>query len=412
MKDLQIENTILIFGAGKIGRSFIGQLFSRAGYKVIFVDIDILTINELNLRKSYKLVIKSGNDEVIDVTNVSGILANDTERVINAIANCNLMVTSVGKNVIDKIIPIIARGIEKRITVQPGYPLDIILAENCRDCCKFFYNGLKGSLAIDFPLDSYVGLIETSIGKMVPIMPKEIKDNDPLLVYAESYNTLILSKNDFKNPIPRVEGLSPKENIKAWVDRKAFIHNLGHAAAVYFGHYKYPEREYLYEVLADPEVNSFTRQVMRQSSKALIIEYPNEFNKNDLELHIDDLIYRFQNKALGDTIYRVGHDLKRKLSVDDRVVGSIKLAQKTGVPYDKLIDVFTLGLVFHSKNEFDQYYPDDIKFIEEFEKEPFKVLTVICGFDIQADIIIINTIMNKYKSLKTENLHLRSNTNF
>lgn len=97
---------------------------------------------------------------------------------------------------------------------------------------------------------------------MVPLMPKEIELIDPLLVYAEQYNTLILDKNGFKNPIPQVQGLSPKKNIKAWVDRKAFIHNLGHAAAAYFGSFKYPERKYLFEVLDDPLVLSFTYEAM------------------------------------------------------------------------------------------------------------------------------------------------------
>jgi len=30
------------FGAGNIGRSFIGQLFSRAGYEVIFIESALL----------------------------------------------------------------------------------------------------------------------------------------------------------------------------------------------------------------------------------------------------------------------------------------------------------------------------------------------------------------------------------
>ena len=34
------DQSILIFGAGKIGRSFIGQLFGKAGYEVVFVDMD------------------------------------------------------------------------------------------------------------------------------------------------------------------------------------------------------------------------------------------------------------------------------------------------------------------------------------------------------------------------------------
>jgi len=397
MKTLLSEKSIVIFGAGKIGRSFIGQLFNRAGYKIVFVDVDLLIITEINRRKSYKVVIKSDHDEVIEITDVSGIHANDTDKVVNAIAHCNLIATSVGKNAIEKILPIIARSIEKRIIVQPDYPLDIILAENSRDCRKIIKDGLIALLTNNFPIDSYVGLIETSIGKMVPIIPKDISDKDPLLVYAEPYNTLILGKNEFRNLIPNVEGLSPKENIKAWVDRKAFIHNLGHAAAVYFSHYKYPELNYLYEVLADSEVNSFTRQAMKQSAKALVLEYPNEFTENDLDLHIEDLINRFQNKALGDTVYRVGHDLRRKLNVDDRVGGAIKLAQRTGVPFDKLIEVFALGLLFRSKDESNQYYLDDLKFLEEFKMDAIKVLTSICGFKVQTDNIIIKAIMNKYE---------------
>jgi len=39
---------IVIFGAGKIGRSFIGQLFGCGGYKVVFIDVDPVIIGLLN----------------------------------------------------------------------------------------------------------------------------------------------------------------------------------------------------------------------------------------------------------------------------------------------------------------------------------------------------------------------------
>lgn len=405
MKTWSFERSIVVFGAGKIGRSFIGQLFSRSGYKVIFIDIDLRIIKELNRRKSYNVVIKSKNEEVWEITNFCGILANDIESIINAIANCDLMATSVGKNAFTKILPVIAKGVEKRITIQPNYPLDIILAENIRDACQIMKNGLKTLLAKDFPINSYLGFIETSIGKMVPIIPKEIENKDSLLVYAESYNTLILDKKEFKNPIPKVAGLSPKENIKAWVDRKAFIHNLGHAAAAYFGYFKYPERKYLYEVLADKEVYSFTREAMKQSANALINEYPNVFTVNDLDTHIDDLICRFQNKALCDTVFRVGYDLKRKLSAGDRVVGAIKLAQKTGNSFDRLIEVLIYGLLFRAKNEFDHLYQEDIEFIFKLQTDVVNVLTSVCGFDNQLDMDIINNIKTTYKLLSKKKLY-------
>jgi len=52
---------LLLFGAGKIGRSFVGQLFSRAGYHVVFVDINAELVNSLNTKKSYTVVTLDSN---------------------------------------------------------------------------------------------------------------------------------------------------------------------------------------------------------------------------------------------------------------------------------------------------------------------------------------------------------------
>jgi mannitol-1-phosphate 5-dehydrogenase len=61
---------LVLFGAGKIGRSFIGQLFSRSGYEVVFVDINTAVIDALNEKRKYKVVIKSEKEETFWVENV------------------------------------------------------------------------------------------------------------------------------------------------------------------------------------------------------------------------------------------------------------------------------------------------------------------------------------------------------
>ena len=174
----------------------------RAGYKIIFIDIDHQVIDELNRRQKYQVIFKSDKDEVVEIENVSGILANNPDAVMKAIAECSLLVTCVGKNAFEKIIPLIAKGIEKRYSICPDFPIDIILAENIREAGKLMKHSLYPLLRDNFPVDSYIGIIETSIGKMVPVMPKEIEKKDPLLVYAEPYNTLILDKEGFKKSDP------------------------------------------------------------------------------------------------------------------------------------------------------------------------------------------------------------------
>ena len=50
-----------------------------------------------------------------------------------------------------------------------------------------------------------------------------------------------------------------------------------------------------------------------------------------LEAHTHDLLRRFTNRALGDTIFRLGRDPLRKLAPKDRLVGAARLAEKAGI---------------------------------------------------------------------------------
>jgi mannitol-1-phosphate 5-dehydrogenase len=263
--------------------------------------------------------------------------------------------------------------------------MDIVLAENMRSAASFVRDELLKYLPADFPISDKVGLVETSIGKMVPIMTEAEAKADSLLVFAEAYNQLILDKKGFVGDIPEVNGLAPKSNIKAWVDRKAFIHNLGHATAAYYGFYLHPECRYMHEVLADGKVHQFTKSVMRQAADVLLKVYPDDLDRQELEDHIDDLLHRFRNIALGDTVFRVGHDLRRKLGADDRFMGVIKLCKDAGLPYDKIVSAFSYGFHFQARDEFGNIYKDDALFLDEWHDHPIEVLSGICGLSDDSD---------------------------
>ena len=359
-------NKIVILGAGKIGRSFIGQVFGKAAYEVVFIDINRELIDLLNREKAYNVVVKSENgNQTIRIENVRGLHLSDSQAVIDELASTSLAALSVGQQGLLAAIPLIAKALIQRNHSSNGYPLDVIIAENMRNADSYIADKLAELLPNGFNLNENVGLIETSIGKMVPIMSKTDLDDDQLQVFAEPYNSLILAKNGFKNPIPQIEFLSPKENIKAWVDRKLFIHNLGHAAAAYLGYQKIPSSTYLYEVLADQQIYETTRQTMLQSANILMALYPGEFTIEQLTSHIDDLLSRFQNKALGDTIFRVGCDLYRKLSPNDRLAGPIHSALKLHLPCNLLLDVVKAAVQFNATDEDGNRLPVDVLFTSE-----------------------------------------------
>ena len=228
-------NKLVLFGAGKIGRSFIAPLFNQGGYEVVFIDINKPLIDELNRKHNYNLVIKSYENKIINIQNVRGVNGTDEGKVMEEIKSASIIAISVGLRGLESIIPVIADGLIARYQSVNASLLDIIIAENLRDASGFIKGELKKYLPKEYPIDERIDLIETSIGKMVPIMTEKDVQEDILQVFAEPYNTLILDKLAFKNPIPEIEGLAPKDNIKAWVDRKLFIHNLGHVTAAYLG---------------------------------------------------------------------------------------------------------------------------------------------------------------------------------
>jgi mannitol-1-phosphate 5-dehydrogenase len=377
------EKKLVLFGAGKIGRSFIGQLFSRSGFEVVFVDINKNLIDEINRKKQYKVVIKGeADDEVLLIENVRGICLADSDQVLNELADSTIAALSVGQQGLPDSLPLIAMALVIRRKHFREWPLDFIIAENMRNADQYMMGELGKYLPADYPQEILIGLVETSIGKMVPIMSQKDMEEDPLQVFAEPYNTLIVAKRGFKNPVPQVKDLEPKENIKAWVDRKLFIHNLGHATAAYLGFLKYPKAKYIYQVLDDHEIFETTRQTMLQSADILMALYPGEFTSPMLTGHIDDLLSRFRNKALGDTIFRVGCDLYRKLSPEDRLAAPIKAAISLKMPYDLIYNVLVASISFRATNEKGDYLPTDLNFFSESLYGKEHIIKNICMLDL------------------------------
>jgi len=109
-------NKIVIFGAGNIGRSFIGNIFSNNGWKVTFIDANSKLVKELNIKKEFRIVIKRNNkaDEENLVKNIEAIHSSETNHIINSLVECNLCATSVGQAALSKVIPLISKGIKIR----------------------------------------------------------------------------------------------------------------------------------------------------------------------------------------------------------------------------------------------------------------------------------------------------------
>jgi mannitol-1-phosphate 5-dehydrogenase len=308
--------------------------------------------------------------------------ARDQRAVAEEIACADCLGTAVGKNALPGIVPSLAAGLEKRLEDLGTKPVDLIICENILDGARFLRSRLSEYLPADFPLDAILGLVETSIGKMVPIMSPEAQQRDPLLVYAEAYNTLILDKKAFKATIPDVPGLAPKENMKAYVERKSFIHNLGHAMTAYLECVENKGYTFTWEAMRDRELRTIVAAAMWESGKALIAAYPDEFNPKNQAEHIENLLRRFANVHLGDTIFRVGRDIQRKLSSNDRLIGAMRFDLAHGIDPPVTARGAAAACFFRKRDELGNLYEED----EQFQHLIFPrgidyILAKVCGLE-------------------------------
>ena len=319
----------VMYGGGNIGRGFIGALFSQSGYEVTFIDVAEPVVKALQENHTYpvRYVSGSGNKDVW-IENVTAVNGNDAQAASDVIANCDIMATAVGARILKFIVPNIVGGLRKRWAMGKGN-LNIIICENLMDANKILEGMLKEQLTSEEQklFDETVGLVEASIGRMVPVQTEEMKDGEPLRICVEKYGFLPVDKAAFKGEIPQITNMVPFEPFDFYIKRKLYVHNMGHAICAYLGDLL--SLEFIWQSIDVADVRIIVQNAMLESAMALSKKYGASLM--DLQLHITDLLGRFTNAALGDTCQRVGGDPARKLSPEDRLIGSARLAIEQGI---------------------------------------------------------------------------------
>ncbi|MCM8816333.1 MAG: hypothetical protein NC913_02335 [Candidatus Omnitrophica bacterium] len=320
---------VLHFGAGNIGRGFFGQLYYESGYHIIFVDVIDDIIETLNKKKEYPLWLVAENTEKLTIKNISGIKSTELSKIVDTSIDVNLISFSVGVNNVKQLIPILKKIIEEKSIKAPDSYLDIIIGENIKDASKILRQMLLENLehnAIAYFTDK-VGLVETVLGRMIPIVPEELKRQYPLIILAEPYKTMPVAKGMFKGELPEIKDFLFVENIEPYEAMKLYIHNFTHAALAYAGHLK--GYNFIWQALEDEKIKNLLKKAYLEIKQAINKRY--NVPAEELDDYYNDLLSRFSNKALGDTIARVGREPIRKMGNEDRIIGAAKLCQQQGI---------------------------------------------------------------------------------
>jgi len=337
------------FGAGNIGRGFLGQLLFEGGYQTTFVDADPALVGLLNARGGYPLRLTgSAGVEDLAVSRLRALDARDSTAVTQAIVEADLISLAVGARALPSVAPALAAGLNARAQAQRG-PLSILLCENQWHAATVVRELLLPHLAPEAAsgFDRSVGLVEAVIGRMVPVPTEALKAEDPLLIVAEPYKELPVARAALRGPVPKLPGLVLAERFEAYEARKLFLHNMGHAALAYLGYER--GHEYLWQCAEDAAVRQACALAMADVCRALALEYG--FGPGLLSAFAEDLMRRFANRALADTVARVAADPLRKLRAHDRLVGAASLCLSHGIPSEALAQVTAAAFCYDAASD-------------------------------------------------------------
>lgn len=325
------------FGAGNIGRGFIGALFSQSGYHVTFVDIAEGVINQLNEEKQYQVKLATGQHEEMTITNVSGLnnLTQESE-VIEAIKDATYLTTAIGPNILPRIAPLIAKGLEARVKTSDEN-IYVIACENqisATDLLKGYIlehldEETKASLA------NKVYFFNSAVDRIVPIQ----NNQGPLDVLVEPYYEWVVEASE---NIPTVEGMTIVSDLAPFIERKLFTVNTGHAVIAYLGYLQ--NKPTIDQTLTDEEIAKQVRATLNETGAYLIKQYG--LDRGEHEQYINRIINRFKNAYLDDAVTRVGRSPLRKLGPNDRLIKPAVEAKKAGLAFTNLAKAIAAALLF------------------------------------------------------------------
>lgn len=325
------------FGAGNIGRGFIGLLLHQAGFQVTFVDVNTATVDAINDRRRYCVRFAAPDTALVLVEGIAAVHGGNTADVARAVAGADLVTTAVGPGVLRHVAPVIAAGLQARDAARP--PAAVIACENLIGASDLLGRLIREALPPGATVPAVFA--NCAVDRIVPLQQPD--PADPLAVTVEPFCEWVIDAAGFNSlPAPALPGAMFVNGLQPYIERKLFTVNTGHAALAYLG-YRVGCR-FIHEAMARPEIRAITAGALRESGAGLVAHH--RFNLPEHAAYVGKVLERFANPLLPDEVVRVGRAPLRKLGRAERLVAPACLALAAGFTPDNLARVIAAALSF------------------------------------------------------------------
>lgn len=377
----------LHFGAGNIGRGFIGKLLSDAGLKLIFADVNQAVLDALNAHHQYPVRVVGEETITETVTGVSAVNSTSSE-VITLIAEVDLVTTAVGPQILERIAGSVAQGLIRRYDNGNLSPLNIIACENMVRGTSQLKQRVLNQLPRQYHewVEQYIGFVDSAVDRIVP--PSAAGSSNILEVTVETFSEWIVDKTQFRGEPPDIAGMELTDNLMAFVERKLFTLNTGHAIAAYIG--QQAGHKTIRDAILDESVRQVVKGAMQESGEVLIKRYGFDADKH--AAYIEKIITRFENPYLKDEVERVGRQPLRKLGAEDRLIKPLLGTLEFKLPHNNLIMGIAAAMHYHNTQD-----PQAVELAELLYKSgPQTTLAQLSG--LPADSPVVSAVVQAYNA--------------
>lgn len=328
---------VLIFGAGKIARGFLGHLLYRAGVDMAFVEQAPQLVTLLTESGRYRVSVL-GNPEKSDVVSGFRVYAPDDRAGIQReMADATTLFTAVG----GKNLPAIAPAIGYALSVA-GRPVNVITCENWTKPAQ----QLERAVRELYP-NVQAGFAEAVVMRSaIEPDPQELAE-DPLLVNVQDYWHLPVDAAGLIAPLPPVKELELIENFGGFLEQKFYTYNAANGTVSYLGALLSHER--ISDAAWDDRILSILDMVYLETGQALARKYGMPLQEQLAFAATSKT--KLQDRVIVDNVERNARDPLRKLGPQDRLVGSARLCERHGVEPVGLATAIAAAL--HYTNEDD-----------------------------------------------------------
>lgn len=326
------------FGAGNIGRGFVGLLLHQGGYELVFSDVAAGLVDAINGADNYTVhEVGDGGADTL-VTGFRAInSAKDPERLIAEIADADVVTTAVGPTVLRFVAAPILDALRRRDRTLA--PLQIMACENAIGATDLLKQEITALAGDEWnAVDGRAVFANTAVDRIVPAQP----EGAGIDVTVEPFFEWAIERGPFGKHPPSIPGAHFVDDLAPYIERKLFTVNTGHAATAYLGAMSGIER--ISDALADSAIAARVSAALEETSALLTAKHG--LDAAELAEYRATILSRFANPALPDTVWRVGRQPLRKLSRHERFIGPAAEAVELGLSARALLVAVAAALAF------------------------------------------------------------------